>query len=208
MWMLTLIMAAIGEVTDSDSTPPTISAIHSEMDASMTQALNPPSRFKSSPPTVIPCPKEMCKRINHTHQEAYNKTMLSNGWLSMANRYDSGSVLIPNPESTVPRRFLYWHTEQRSLWMLVESGLPTSYYATWTLNALKPTSNPFAPQRLHTLEQTINKWLEDCNQKRPIDIDQWQNELSWSGSDCSGWDLWLEYTPTEERALSLLAIKR
>ena len=206
--MLTLVMTAMGEVTGPDSTPPTNSEIHSEMDASMTRALNPPLRLKNSAPSVMPCPKEMCKRINHTSQEAYNNTMLSNGWLSMANRYDTGPVLIPKPQSTDPRRFLHWQTTARALWMLVESGTPTSYYATWTLESLKPTGNPFDPHRLGTLEQTVDHWLEGCNQTRPTDIDQRQNERAWSGTDCNGWDLWVEYNPTEERALSLLAVKR
>ena len=208
MWMITLVLTAVGEVTGLEANTPTISEIHSEIDASMTQALNPTLRLKDSAPVVIPCPKETCERINHTSQEAYNQTMLSNGWLSMANRKDTGSVLIPNPQSTDSRRFLHWHTDERSLWMLVESGTPTSYYATWTLEALKPTGNPFDPDRLRTLKQTVNHWLEGCNQTRPTNIDQRQNERAWSGTDCNGWDLWLEYNPTNERALSLLASKR
>ena len=41
MWMLTLVMTAMGEVTGPDSTPPTNSEIHSEMDASDTGTDSP-----------------------------------------------------------------------------------------------------------------------------------------------------------------------
>ena len=208
MWILTLIMTAMGEVTVPDSTAPNNSDIHSEMDASMTRALTPKLRLKNSAPVVLLCPKDMCQRINHTRQEAYNDTMLTNGWLSMANRYDIGSVLIPKPQSTDPRRFLHWETDTRALWMIVESGTPTAYYATWTLEALEPTGNPFDPHRLRPLEETVGHWLATCNQTRPIDIDQRQNERAWSGTNCNGWDLWLEYNPTDERALSVIAVKR
>lgn len=208
MWLFTLITTAMGEVTVAASPSPTTSELHAEMDTSMTRALTPSLRVKNSIPVVIPCPKEMCQRINHTRQEAYNQTMLSNGWLGMANRYDTSSVLIPKPQSTDPRRFLHWQTEERSLWMLIESGTPTSYYATWTLEALQPTGNPFDSHRLRPLEETVDRWLKECNQTRPIDIDQRQNERAWSGTDCNGWNLWLEYNPTEERALSVLAVKR
>ena len=208
MWILALMMTAMGEVTVPPPTTPTTSEIHSEMDASMTRVLIPAPQPKDSVPVVIPCPKGMCQQINHTSQEAYNQTMLSNGWLSMANRYDTGSVLIPNPQSTDDRQFLHWKSDARSLWMMVESGIPTAYYATWTLEALNPTGNPFDPHRLRPLEETVDRWLETCNQTRPIAVDQRQNERAWSGTDCNDWDLWLEYNPTEERALSVIAIKR
>lgn len=208
MWIIALIMTAMGDSTVSDSPPSTAADIHLEMDASMNQAMTPTNKLRKSNPVVVSCPQGMCQRINHTRQEAYNQTMLTNGWLSMANRYEIGSVLIPKAQSKDPRRFLQWQTVNRSLWMMVESGSPTSYFATWTLEALKPTGNPFDPHRLQPLEQTVDYWLAKCNQARPIEIDERQNETAWSGTGCNGWDLWLEYNPTEERALSVLAVKK
>ncbi len=207
MWILALAIAW-GDPTENLVSAPTPAEIHFKMDDAMERSMTLPRRTKSNTPTVIPCPKEICQRINHTQQEAYNHTMLESGWLSMANRYGVGSTLIPNPESTEPRRFLTWSTDFRSLWMLMDSGIPTSYYATWTLESLTPIGNPFDPNRLHPLEKTIDHWLSECNQTRPIDIDRRQNERAWSGTDCNGWDLWLEYTPTEERTLSVLAVQR
>ena len=197
----------LGTPIDPPVEQPTVSEIHSNMDEAIKRAMAPPLRIKTSSPTVNPMSKRY-QRINHTEQEAYNHTMLESGWLSMANRHETGAVLIPNPESTAPRRFLTWSTDVRNLWILIDSGTPTAYFATWTLDSLQPTGNPFDPNRLQPLQQTVDHWLAECNQRRPIDVDHRQNVRSWSGTDCSGWDLWVEYTPTEERALSIHAVQR
>ena len=207
MWILAL-TTAWGDPTENLVSAPTPAEIHLKMDDAMERSMTPPKRTQSSTPTIIACPKETCQRINHTQQEAYNHTMLESGWLSMANRYKVGVKLIPNPESTELRRFLTWNTDFRSLRVLMDAGTPTSYYATWTLESLTPIGNPFDPNRLHPLQNTIDHWLSECSQTRPIDIDRRQNERAWSGTDCNGWDLWLEYTPTEERTLSVLAVQR
>ena len=207
MWIFTLAMAW-GDPIDPPIEQATISDIHSDMDEAIKRAMAPPLRIKTSSPAVIACPKDTCQRINHTQQETYNHTVLESGWLSMANRYGTGSVLIPNPESTKPRRFLTWSTDVRNLWILIDSGTPTAYFATWTLESLQPTGNPFDPNRLQPLQQTVDHWLSECNQRRPIDVDHRQNVRSWSGTDCNGWDLWVEYTPTEKRALSIHAVQK
>lgn len=206
MWMFALAIAW-GESTDTPAVVPTSADIHAKMDDAMLRAMRGPVRTKSKMPTVVPCPQEECRRINHTQQEAYNK-VLETGWLSMANRYDVGPTLLPNPESTEPRRFLTWSTDFRTVHMLIESRKPTSYYATWTLESLTPTANPFVSNRLQPLQQTIDRWLSQCNRTRPIDVDRRQNEWAWSGTDCNGWNLWIEYNPTEERALSVLAVQQ
>ena len=206
MWMFAL--ATAWSDPGVDPAPPSASSIHSKMDDAMARATTRPTRNKRNTPTVIPCPKNMCRRINHTQQEAYNRSVLESGWLCMANRYGVGHELIPEPQATDPRGFLTWNTDFRALWILMDSGTPTSYYATWTLESLTPTGGPFDPNRLQPLQQTVDRWLSTCNQIRPIDVDHRQNERSWSGTNCNGWDLWLEYTPTEDRALSVLAVQR
>ena len=165
MWIFTLAMAW-GDPIDPPIEQATISDIHSDMDEAIKRAMAPPLRIKTSSPAVIACPKDTCQRINHTQQETYNHTVLESGWLSMANRYGTGSVLIPNPESTKPRRFLTWSTDVRNLWILIDSGTPTAYFATWTLNRSNQLGTLLIPIDC-SHKQTVDHWLSECNPKPP-----------------------------------------
>ena len=182
--------------------------VHAAMDTAMNSAMGPITKRRSNTPNGIPCPKDVCTRLNHASQEAYRQAMMDTDWLSMANRYKVGTSLLPDPESTEPRRFLHWNTDDRDLWMLMDSGTATAFYATWSFTALSPVGNPFDPNRLEPLNRTREAWLDTCKQTRPIDIDVRQNETAWSGTDCNGWDLWFEYRPESENALYMVAVKR
>lgn len=205
MWILS---ASLAWSEPSIDAPIVSDAVHASMDTAMNSAMGSVTKRRSNTPNVIPCPKDVCARINHTSQEAYRQAMMDTDWLSMANRYKVGTALLPDPESTEPRRFLHWNTSNRDLWMLMESGTATAFYATWSLNALKPVGNPFDPNRLEPLTSTRETWLDTCKQTRPIDVDMRQNERAWSGTDCNGWDLWFEYRPESENALYIVAVKR
>ena len=206
MWILSMSLAWSEPSTTEEST--SVVAVHAAMDTAMTSAMTLVRKKRSNAPSVIPCPKDVCTRMNHTSQEAYRQAMMDSGWLSMANRYSASTQLLPPPESNEPRRFLHWNSKDRDVWMLMESGTATAFYSTWSFTALLPTGNPFDPNRLEPLYSTRETWFSSCKQTRPIDVDFRQNETAWSGTDCNGWDLWFEYRPDSETALYLHATKR
>ena len=205
MWMLSLSLA-VAESQDLTVSHAPETAVHQKMDDAIERAMTKATKELQTGPSVFPCPKEVCKRYPHTSQEAYDRALLSNGWLAKANRYHVGDSLLPSIEGTSQRRFVEWQSGTRQLWVLMDSGQPKAMYATWTLDALEPSGNPFDPNRLTPLNDTLSHWLSKCNQSSPIDVDKWQNVRAWNGIDCNGWNIWMEYTPTQEAALSLIAI--
>ncbi len=165
-----------------------------------------PIRMRSGPLTY-PCPKPFCQRLKSTHPAAYNDTLFGQGqWLAMANLYGVGSSILPTLGDEQTQRFVHWDTEERGLTILVESKQPVAFFSTWSLESLRPTANPFDPNRLNPLWSIRDSLLENCEQISVVERDAQLNSIAWKGTGCGKWTLWMRYTPLEEAALSIMGL--
>lgn len=207
MWLWLSIQFGWSETTDN---PP--STVEVNLDQAIQSILTPSTKPRTQQHLGgIPCPKPDCQRRNPTQQEAYNQMFFANGnWLAMANTYGQGSQLMPTLEQADDnsvRRFVSWTLSERTLRVVMENQSPQAFFATWSFDAMVPTANPFEPTRLDPLNTTRQQWLGQCENTTVTKRDHRGNAVGWQGGNCNGWSLWLEYDPTLDQALKLMAFK-
>ncbi len=167
-----------------------------------------PVRMRSGPLTY-PCPQPFCQRLRSTDPGVYNDTLLGQGeWLAMANTYGVGPSVLPTLGEEQTQRFVHWDTGERGLTILIESKQPVAFFTTWSLDALKPTDNPFDYTRLAPLWSIRDSLFQKCDHVEVVDRDARLNPIAWQGTDCGEWTLWMRYTPLNEAALSVMGLRK
>ena len=159
--------------------------------------------------SIMPCPKETCSRIPLNSPNAFARTLMTETrWLSMLNQYVTPNPIIPEAGEHITGRFLHHSSEHRDLWLFVNQQQVYTFYWAWDFDSLQSAYNPFDVSRQHAWQTHINDILATCEQVSVLARDDYGNRRAWSGTNCGGFNLWIEYAPADEQALRVLGVRQ